>query len=220
MSFNISAWSIKKPVPVLVMFMILTVVGLMSFGQLGIDDTPNIDIPVVRVTVTQPGAGPVELESQVTKKVEDAVAGLGNIDQLRSTVTDGVSTTVINFILGTDTDRATNDVRNAVSQIRQELPQDVNDPIVQRLEFAGGPIMTYAVVSEQRSVEELSDLTDRTIARALLQVPGVAQVNRLGGVDREIRVNLNPKRLQALGITATDVNNQIRAFNINLPGGR
>lgn len=220
MSFNISAWSIKKPVPVLVMFMILTVVGLMSFGQLGIDDTPNIDIPVVSVTVTQPGAGPVELESQVTKKVEDAVAGLGNIDELSSTVTDGVSTTVINFVLGTDTDRATNDVRNAVSQIRQELPQDVNDPIVQRLEFAGGPIMTYAVISERRSVEELSDLTDRTIARALLQVSGVAQVNRLGGVDREIRVNLNPKRLQALGITATDVNNQIRAFNVNLPGGR
>ncbi len=220
MSFNISAWSIKKPVPVLVMFMILTVVGLMSFGQLGIDSNPNIDIPVVSVTVTQPGAGPVELESQVTKKVEDAVAGLGNIDELSSTVTDGVSTTVINFVLGTDTDRATNDVRNAVSQIRQELPQDVNDPIVQRLEFAGGPIMTYAVVSERRSVEELSDLTDRTIARALLQVPGVAQVNRLGGVDREIRVNLNPKRLQALGITATEVNNQIRAFNINLPGGR
>jgi hydrophobe/amphiphile efflux-1 (HAE1) family protein len=220
MSFNISAWSIKKPVPVLVMFMILTVVGLMSFGQLGIDSNPNIDIPVVSVTVTQPGAGPVELESQVTKKVEDAVAGLGNIDELSSTVTDGVSTTVINFVLGTDTDRATNDVRNAVSQIRQELPQDVNDPIVQRLEFAGGPIMTYAVVSERRSVEELSDLTDRTIARALLQVSGVAQVNRLGGVDREIRVNLNPKRLQALGITATDVNNQIRAFNINLPGGR
>jgi len=220
MSFNISAWSIKKPVPVLVMFMIMTFVGLMSFSQLGIDSNPNIDIPIVSVTVTQPGAGPVELESQVTKKVEDAVAGLGNIDELSSTVTDGVSTTVINFVLGTDTDRATNDVRNAVSQIRQELPQDVNDPIVQRLEFAGGPIMTYAVVSERRSVEELSDLTDRTIARALLQVPGVAQVNRLGGVDREIRVNLNPKRLQALGITATDVNNQIRAFNINLPGGR
>ncbi|WP_354635688.1 efflux RND transporter permease subunit [Planktothricoides raciborskii] len=220
MSFNISAWSIKKPVPVLVMFMIMTVVGLMSFGRLGIDSNPNIDIPIVSVTVTQPGAGPVELESQVTKKVEDAVAGLGNIDELSSTVTDGVSTTVINFVLGTDTDRATNDVRNAVSQIRQELPQDVNDPIVQRLEFAGGPIMTYAVVSERRSVEELSDLTDRTIARALLQVSGVAQVNRLGGSDREIRVNLNPKRLQALGITATDVNNQIRAFNINLPGGR
>ena len=202
------------------MFMILTIVGFMSFGQLGIDDTPNIDVPVVSVTVNQPGAGPSELESQVTKKVEDAVAGLGNIDQLSSTVTDGTSRTTINFVLGTNTDRATNEVRNAISQIRQELPQDANDPIVERLQFAGGPIMTYAVVSDRRTVEELSDITDRTIARALLKVPGVAQVNRLGGVDREIRVHLNPKRLEALGMTATDVNQQIRELNLNLPGGR
>lgn len=217
---SLSAWSIKKTVPTLVLFLILTVVGLMSFPQLGIDDTPNIDIPVVSVTVTQPGAGPTELESQVTKKIEDAVAGLGNIDQLVSTVNDGVSSTVINFVLGVDTDRATNDVRNAIAQIRQTLPRDINDPIVQRLEFAGGAIMTYAVRSEQRSVEELSDLVDRQISRELLQVPGVAQVRRVGGVDREVRVELNPARLQGLGITATQVNDQIRAFNINLPGGR
>ncbi|QIZ70810.1 efflux RND transporter permease subunit [Oxynema aestuarii] len=220
MSFHLSTAAIKKPVPTLVAFLILTVVGLMSFGQLGIDNNPNIDIPAVTVTVTQPGAGPSELESQVTKPIEDAVAGLGNIDELTSTVTDGISTTTISFVLGTDSDRATNDVRNAVSQIRQELPQDINDPIVQRLEFAGGPIMTYAVSSEGRSVEELSDLVDRTISRALLNVPGVAQVNRVGGLDREVRVELNPDRLKALGITATEVNDQIRALNINLPGGR
>ena len=220
MSFHISSWSIKSPVPTLVMFIILTFVGFMSFSQLGIDDSPNIDVPVVSVTITQPGAGPSELESQVTKKVEDAVAGLGNIDALRSTVTDGVSTTTIEFVLGTDTDRSTNEVRNAVSQIRQDLPPDINDPIVQRLEFSGGPIMTYAVLSEQRSVEELSQLVDQNISRELLQVSGVSQVNRVGGLDREIRVNLNPKRLKALGITATQVNDQIRALNINLPGGR
>ncbi|NER33362.1 MAG: efflux RND transporter permease subunit [Oscillatoria sp. SIO1A7] len=220
MSFHISSWSIKSPVPTLVMFIILTFVGFMSFSQLGIDDSPNIDVPVVSVTITQPGAGPSELESQVTKKVEDAVAGLGNIDNLRSTVTDGVSTTTIEFDLGTDTDRSTNEVRNAVSQIRQDLPPDINDPIVQRLEFSGGPIMTYAVLSEQRSVEELSQLVDQNISRELLQVSGVSQVNRVGGLDREIRVNLNPKRLKALGITATQVNDQIGTLNINLPGGR
>jgi multidrug efflux pump subunit AcrB len=190
------------------------------FTRLGIDSNPNIDIPTVSVTVTQPGAGPSELESQVTKKVEDAVAGLGNIDNIISTVNDGVSSTVINFVLGTNSDRATNDVRNAVAQIRQDLPQDVNEPIVQRLEFAGGPIMTYAVVSESRSVEDLSYLVDQTISRALLAVKGVSQIKRVGGVDREIRVNLDPSRLQALGITATQVNDQIRAFNVNLPGGR
>jgi len=220
MSFNISAWSIRKPVPTLVLFLVLTVVGWFSFTRLGIDSNPNIDIPTVSVTVTQPGAGPSELESQVTKKVEDAVAGLGNIDNIISTVNDGVSSTVINFVLGTNSDRATNDVRNAVAQIRQDLPQDVNEPIVQRLEFAGGPIMTYAVVSESRSVEDLSYLVDQTISRALLAVKGVSQIKRVGGVDREIRVNLDPSRLQSLGITATQVNDQIRAFNVNLPGGR
>ncbi|NMG19997.1 efflux RND transporter permease subunit [Brasilonema bromeliae] len=220
MSFNISAWSIKKPVPTIVLFLILTVVGWFSFLALGIDTNPNIDVPAVQVRVTQPGAGPAELEFQVTKKIEDAVAGLGNIDELRSTVIDGVSTTTINFVLGTNTDRATNDVRNAVAQIRQNLPQDINDPIVQRIEFAGGAIMTYVVKSDKRSVEELSNLVDQTISRALLAVKGVSQVKRVGGVDREIRINLNPDRLQSLSITATQVNDQIRAFNINLPGGR
>ncbi|MEH2022269.1 efflux RND transporter permease subunit [Nostoc sp.] len=220
MSFNISAWSIKKPVPTIVLFLILTVMGWFSFISLGIDTNPNIDVPTVLIKVTQPGAGPAELESQVTKKIEDAVAGLGNIDYMISTVSDGNSKTTINFVLGTDSDRATNDVRNAIAQIRQDLPQDINDPIVERLEFSGGPVITYAVKSDQRSVEELSNLVDQTISRALLGVRGVAQIQRVGGVDREIRINLNPNRLQSLAITATQVNDQIRALNINLPGGR
>ena len=220
MSFNISAWSIKKPVPTIVLFLILTVVGWFSFISLGIDTNPNIDVPTVSIKVTQPGAGPAELESQVTKKIEDAVAGLGNIDYMISTVSDGNSKTTINFVLGTDSDRATNDVRNAIAQIRQDLPQDINDPIVERLEFSGGPVITYAVKSDRRSVEELSNLVNQTISRALLGVRGVAQIQRVGGVDREIRINLNPDRLQSLAITATQVNDQIRALNINLPGGR
>ncbi len=220
MSFNISAWSIKKPIPTIVLFLVITLFGWFSFNSLGIDTNPNIDVPTVRVTVTQPGSGPAELESQVTKKIEDAVAGLGNIDELRSTVSDGVSNTTINFVIGTNTDRATNDVRNAVAQIRQSLPPDINDPIVQRLEFTGGPIMSYVVSSDKQSVEELSNLVDQTISRALLSVKGVSQIKRVGGVDREIRINLNPNRLASLDITATQVNDQIRTLNINLPGGR
>ncbi|MFE4108200.1 efflux RND transporter permease subunit [Almyronema epifaneia] len=215
-----SSWSIRNPVPTIVLFLVLTVAGLVAFSQLGIDANPNIDIPAVRVTVTQTGAGPEELETQVTKKVEDAVAGLGNIDQITSTVNDGSSTTVISFVLGTNTDRATNDVRDAIAGIRQDLPQDAQEPNIRRLEFGGGPILSYAVSSPQRSVAELSELVDREISRALLAVPGVAQVERGGGVDREIRVDLNPARLNALGITATQVNDQIRSFNIDLPGGR
>lgn len=217
---KLSTASVKHPIPVLVAFLVATLVGWMSFTQLGIDNNPNIDIPAVSVSVTQPGAGPSELESQVTEKVEDAVAGLGNIDEITSTVNDGVSQTTISFELGTDSDRATNDVRNAIAQIRQDLPQDINDPVVQRVEFAGGAIMTYTVVSSDRSVEELSELVDRDISRALLDVSGVAQIQRVGGVDREIRVDLDPDRLRALGITATQVNSSLRELNINLPGGR
>jgi len=220
MSWNISAWSIKQPVPTIVLFLLLTVIGWYSFLNLGIDINPNVDVPAVTITVTEPGADPSELETQVTKKIEDAVSGIGNIDTLISRVTDGLSLTTISFIIGTNSDRATNDVRNAVSQIRQNLPQDVNDPIIQRLDIVGGPIVTYVVRSDQRSVEELSNLIDQTISRNILTVKGVSQVKRFGGIDREIRINLDPNRLQSLGITATQVNDQIRALNINLSGGR
>jgi hydrophobe/amphiphile efflux-1 (HAE1) family protein len=220
MSFNISGWSIRRPIPTLVLFLVLTLGGLLSFGQLGIDLNPNIDFPAVTVTVTQTGAGPEELETQVTKKVEDAVAGLGNIDDIISTVQDGSSSTVINFALGTDIDRATNDVRDAVTRIRQDLPASIQEPRVQRLEFESGTVLTYAVNSDQRSVEELSDLVDRTISQKILTVTGVARVDRIGGVDPEIRIDLDPEQLDALGITATQVNDQIRALNVNLPSGR
>ncbi|MEA5447152.1 efflux RND transporter permease subunit [Leptolyngbya sp. CCNP1308] len=217
---NLSGWSIRRPIPVIVFFLVLTLGGLVSFGQLGIDENPNIEFPAITVTVTQTGAGPEELENQVTKPVEDAVAGLGDIDSINSTVRDGSSTTVISFILGTDVDRATNDVRDAVTRIRQDLPGSIQEPVIRRLEFGGGVVMTYAVNSHQRSVEELSDLVDRTISQEVLTVEGVARVDRVGGVDPEIRVDLDPEQLDALGITATQVNDQIRALNINLPSGR
>ncbi|NJN71477.1 MAG: efflux RND transporter permease subunit [Limnothrix sp. RL_2_0] len=220
MSFHVSAWSIKNPVPTLMGFIILIIVGLYSFFNLGIDNTPNIDISSVIVSVSQPGAAPEEIETDITKKIEDAIASLADLDQITSTVTDGSSRTVVNFELGTDTNQATNDVRNAIAEIRASLPQDINDPIVRKLDFSGGSVMTYALSSDQRSVEELSDLIDRKIGRELTNVQGVADIERLGGVDREIRVDLDPQLLQGLGITATQVNDQIARFNINSPGGR
>jgi len=218
--FNVSEWSIKRPVPTIVLFLVLTLSGLVAFTNLGVDLNPNIDVPTVLVTVNQTGAGPEELETQITKKVEDAVAGLGNIDSIKSTVEDGSSQTIISFDLGIDTEQATNDVRDAVTRIRQDFPLDAQDPNIRRLEFSGGPVVTYTVSSAQRSVEELSDLVDRDISRRLLSASGVSRVDRVGGVDREIRVDLDPEQLNALGITATQVNDQIRQFNINLPGGR
>ena len=220
MSFHVSSWSIKNPVPTIVTFLILGIIGIISFMSLGIDESPNIDVPIVIVSATQRGASPTELENQVTKKIEDAVANLDGIDELSSTITDGSSRTVINFDLGVDSDRAVNEVRNAISQVRPELPQDIDEPNVTKLQFTGGTVVTYAVVSEQRTVEELSNLVDLTIIPELLNVKGVGQIERLGGLDREIRVNLDPERLQAYGITATEIDNQISQFNLNLSGGR
>ena len=220
MSFHFSSWSVKNPVPTIVTFLILGIVGIVSFMTLGIDESPNIDVPVVIVRASQRGASPTEMETQVTKKIEDAVANLDGIDDLSSTVTDSSSSTVINFDLGVDGDRAVNEVRNAISQVRPELPQDIDEPSVTKLEFSGGSIVTYAVSSSQRSVEDISNLVDRTIIPELLNVDGVGQVDRLGGVDREVRVDLDPERLLAYGITATEIDNQISQFNINLSGGR
>ncbi|MBS1953596.1 MAG: efflux RND transporter permease subunit [Cyanobacteria bacterium SZAS-4] len=219
-SWNLSTWSIKNPVPTIVLFLVLTVMGAVAFVGLGIDENPNIDVPIASVTVTQLGAAPTELETQVTRKIEDAVAGIGNIKHITSVVSDGATTTSIEFVLGTNTDRAVNDVRDAVAKIRQNLPQQINEPIIQRLDWVGGPFVTYTVASENMNPGQLSWLIDNDVSRALLSVSGVGQVQRSGGVEREIQVNLDPTRLQAVGITADLVNMQIRALNIDLPGGR
>ena len=220
MKWNLSSWSIHSPVPTIVFFLVLTIAGLIGFFNLGIDENPNIDVPVIVVTVTQLGASPTELETQITRKIEDAVAGIGNIKHIRSTVVDGASTTSVEFEIGTNTDRCVNDVRDAVTKIRQQLPQSIEEPIVQRLDFVGGSFETFTVASPERTLTELSWIVDNKIARSLMSVPGVGKVQRAGGANREIRVLLDPTRLQAIGTTADAVNAQIRALNIDLPGGR
>jgi hydrophobic/amphiphilic exporter-1 (mainly G- bacteria), HAE1 family len=217
---RISAWSISNPVPTTILFLILSIVGVFSFFNLGIDESPNIDLPIVSVTVTESGAAPSELETEVTRKVEDAVAGIGNIKHITSTINEGISTTTIEFELGTNTDRSVNDVRNEISKIRQQLPQGIDEPVVQRVEFTGSAFVTYTVSSEKHSPEELSWLIDNTISRSLLSVAGVGQVQRSGGVDREININLNPTKLNALGASADMVSVQVRIQNMNMPGGR
>lgn len=217
---NISAWSIKNPVPTILLFVLLTIAGLMSFPSLGIDEQPNIDIPAVSVTASQPGAAPSELETEVTRKIEDAISGTANVKHITSTVNEGVSATNVEFELGTNVDRAVNDVRNAVSKIRSQLPQGIDEPVVTRVDFAGGAFATYTIESPSRSVGELSWFVDNDITKALLAQSGVGQVQRSGGVDREIRINLDPARLDALGLTTDAVSLQVRQLNINMPGGR
>ncbi|MGG5890001.1 efflux RND transporter permease subunit [Falsiroseomonas sp. HC035] len=217
---NISGWAIRNPVATAVIFLLLTVAGLFAYPMLRINNSPDIDLPAVVVSVVQSGAAPSELESQVTRRVEDAVAGLGDVKHITSTIVDGSSTTVIEFALGKNIDRATNDVRDKIAQIRSDLPASIRDPVITRVEATGGAIVTFTVASPRMTVAELSWFVDDTIAKSMLSVSGVAQVNRVGGVEREIRVALRPDRLLALGITANQVNQQLREQNINLPGGR
>jgi multidrug efflux pump subunit AcrB len=217
---NISSWSIRNPVPTILLFVLMTLAGLVAFPGLGIDEQPNIDLPIVTVSVTQIGAAPSELETEVTRKVEDALAGTANVKHISSAINEGTSQTTVEFELGTNIDRAVNDVRNNISKIRTQLPQGVDEPIVQRLDFAGGAFVTYTIESPTRSVGELSWMVDNDITKQLLAISGVGQVQRSGGVDREIRVNLDPVRLEALNVTADTVSSQLRQLNINMPGGR
>lgn len=220
MRLNVSAWSIRQPIPAAVSFLVLLAIGLFSFANMPITRFPNIDVPIVQVIVTQSGAAPSELETQVTKKVEDAVAGVSGVKHLTSVITDGSSVTTIQFHLATKEDRALNDVKDAIATVRSSFPSTIDEPIVKRLELEGLPIVTYAASAPNMSAADLSWFVDDTITRALQNVPGVGGISRSGGVDREIKVTLHPERLAALGITAAAVNNQLRATNVNLAGGR
>ena len=220
MNMNISAWAIRRPVPSLVLFLVLIVLGWVSFNQLPVTRFPNIDVPLIQVQVTQAGAAPSELEVQVTKKIEDAVAGINGVKHQTSAITEGVSLTKIEFRLEIQQDRALNDVKDAISRIRAELPRTIDEPIVTRIQVEGLPIVTYSARAPGMTPEQLSWFVDDTVARALQGVKDVSQVERIGGVDREIRVALDPDRLLAYGITAGDVNRQLRATNVDLAGGR
>ncbi|MGO4624275.1 efflux RND transporter permease subunit [Ensifer sp. 2YAB10] len=220
MTSNISAWAIRKPVPTIVLFVVLTLMGIASFLRLPVNANPSVSFPVVTVTITQPSAQPAEMETQVTRRVEGVAAGLVGVSHIRSTITNGVSTTTVEFKIGTDPDRAANDVREAVAQIRADLPQSIQEPIVSRLDVDGSAIVYYAVRAPHMSEVELSWFVDDTITSELLTLPGVQKVQRLGGVNREVRVSLNPERLLALGVTADQVNTALREINTNIPSGR
>ncbi|HEY9682803.1 MAG TPA: efflux RND transporter permease subunit [Oculatellaceae cyanobacterium] len=217
---NISAWSIKNPIPPIVLFIILTGAGLVGFMQMARDENPNIDLPTVSVTVSENGAAPSELELQVTKKIEDAMTGLVGIRDIQSTISEGSSSTVIEFELGTNTDRAVNDVRDRVDRIKSELPGEIQQPTIARQDVTGNAFATYVVSCASMNTAQLSWYVDNDLTRALLTVPGVGQVQRAGGVSREIEIELNPTRLEAVRLTAQDVNDQVRYRNVNQPGGR
>ena len=218
---QISSWSIRNPIPTVIFFLVMTIVGALGFSAMRINNWPDIDLPYVVVTVIRSGAAPQELQNQVTRIVEDSVSGLGGVRHIQSTVNEGASTSVIEFTLDTDLEKATNDVRNAVAGVRGNLPSDVQDPIISRVDnAAGGSLLTYTIRAANMSPEQLSWFVDNNVSKTVLSVKGVSQLNRDGGVDREIKVELDPAKLAAQGVTASDISNTLRSFNVNMPGGR
>jgi multidrug efflux pump subunit AcrB len=217
---NISSWCIRNPVPPIVLFVGLMLAGLIAFAGMQVNNNPDIDFPAAIVNVSQPGAAPNEIETQITQRVESAIRGVNGVDEINSSVSEGSSQTFVQFQIGTPTDRAVNDVRNAIAQIRGNLPEGILEPQVTRVDISGDPILYVGAKTSDMSLEELSWYVDNTVAKRLLAVPGVAAVNRTGGVDRTIRVILDPAALQAQGVTAAQVNQQLRQSNINAGGGR
>lgn len=217
---NLSAWSIRNPIPAAMLFVLLTLAGLLAFRSMKVQNFPDMDLPVVLVTASLPGAAPGQLESDVARKIENAIATTQGLKHITSTLTDGTATIAAEFQLEKPVQEAVDDVRSAVSRVRSDLPADLRDPIITKLELSSQPILAFAIASNQLDDEALSWFVDDTLTRRLLAVPGVGAVNRVGGVAREVRVALDPLKLQALGATAAEVSRQLRQVQVESAGGR
>ena len=217
---NVSAWSIRNPIPGMLLFIMLTLFGLMAFKAMKIQNFPDIDLPTITVTANLPGASPAQLETEVARKIENSIATLQGVKHIYTTVQDGTATITVEFRLEKPTQEAVDDVRAAVSRVRSDLPGDLRDPVVTKMELSGSPILTYTVASTRMDDEALSWFVDNTVTKSLLSVRGVGAISRVGGVTREVRVELDPARLQALNATAADISRQLRMIQQEASGGR
>ncbi len=217
---NLSLWGIRHPLAAGLAFVLLCVFGLIGFRQLPISSLPDIALPQIQVTVTLPGATPSQLETDVTRRIEDAVAGLAGIENIVSAVSEGSSVTRIEFELGRNFDEALDEVRDAVDQVRADLPTDIEEPLIQRLNLIGATLIAYSVESDRLAPDELSWFVDDVVTKALFGVSGVGKVSRTGGVDREVLVALRPDALQSFGVTAGAVSQQLARIQLERPGGR
>lgn len=217
---NISAWSTRNPVVPLVLFAALLFAGLLSFNRMDVVNNPEVEFPAVRVVISQPGAAPTEIENQITQRIEAAVRSISGVKNISSTASEGNSRTFVEFEIGADVNDSVNEVKNAVDQARGSLPEGILEPQISKVDAVGGPIGYFAVKAEDMTVEQLSWFVDDTVAKRLLTINGMAEIDRFGGVDREIRVILKPDRMQALGVTANQINSTLRQVNINAAGGQ
>jgi len=216
---NISAWSIRNPVIPMVLFIALLIAGLVSFSRMDVTNNPDIEFPGVSVGISQPGAAPTEIENQITQVVESALSSINGVKTVNSTAREGFSSTFVEFEIGTDPDNAVIEVKNAVDTIRGNLPDGILEPRISKEEIAGGFLGIYAVQADDMTIEQLSWFIDDTVAKRLNNISGMAEVGRWGGVDREIEVILDPAKMQALGVTASQINSVLRQANIDAAGG-
>jgi len=217
---NFSSWAINKPTPSILLFIMLTVAGLIAFNRLGIQYLPDMAFPSVTVQATMPGASPVQLEAEVARPIEDSISSIGAVRHVTTTINDGVVLLMVEFAYEKNLSDAVTDVRDSITRIRTKLPTEMQEPVVSRVDVAGMPLLTYAVTAPAMDEADLSWFIDDVVSKSLLHVRGVAQVNRKGGVTREVQVELDPVRLQALGVTAGEISAQLRSMQQEAPGGR
>jgi multidrug efflux pump subunit AcrB len=217
---NISSWSIRNPIPATMLFVVLTFAGMLSFDAMKIQNFPDLDLPTITVTASLPGASPSQLETEVARKIENSIATLQSLKHITSKIKDGSVTVTAEFRLEKPVQEALDDVRSAVAKVRTDLPGDLRDPIVTKLDLAGSPILALAVSSDRRDEEAVSWFVEDTVAKRLLSVKGVGAVNRVGGASREISIAVDPVKLQAMGATTTDISRQLRNIQRESAGGR
>jgi len=217
---NISAWCIRKPIPAIMLFVLLSFAGIISFQSMKVQHFPDLDLPTVNVTASLPGASPLQLETDVARKIENSIAPLQGLKHIYTTVQDGVVTITAEFRLEKPVQEAVDDVRSAVAQVRADLPSDLRDPEITKLNVAGTPILSYTISAANMDDEALSWFVDNALSKKILGVKGVGKVSRVGGVNREISVKLDPAKLQGLNATASEVSHQLKLMQMEASGGR
>ncbi|GLR62218.1 efflux RND transporter permease subunit [Rhizobium indigoferae] len=216
---NFSAFSIRNPVPAILLFAMLAVGGLLAFKHLPVQNFPDMDLPTIKITATLDGAAPAQLETEVARTIEDNLASLSYLDHVTTTITDGTVSISVSFKLEKDSETALNEVRNAVDSAQADLPAQMETPSVTKVTVQSSALVTYAIRSTALNETELSWFIDNDLTKALLSVPGVGQVNRIGGVDREVHVDLDPTTMAAFGVTATTVSAQLKSVQADTSGG-
>src|SRR5262245_16715827 len=210
---------VKRPVFATMLVSTVVVLGIFSYTQLGIDLFPKIDLPTVTVQTRLPGASPEEIESQITKPIEEVINTISNIDELRSTTLEGTSIVIVQFSLDKDADVAAQEVRDKVATVVGRLPRGTDPPIIERVDFDAAPVLSISVYGD-RPLREITEIADKQIKQRLESVKGIGSIQIVGGRKREIQIWLDAEKLQAYRLTTAQVQNAIRAQNTEVPGGR